>query len=246
MLFSIVIPTYNRADLIQPTLDSILAQTYREWECIVVDDGSTDYTSEVIQKYCTQDKRFRYVYQENAERSAARNNGIKHAEGEWICFLDSDDLYEPHYLEELNNFISDQQSPILVISDFSLLEGTIRKKQNIPTIDQTNISDWLFMHPVSPSRVCVHRNILQQFNFREDICIVEDTILWVSITTKYPVLQLTKPLVIYRSHDDNSVVKFSGSVFKRYAGLKLFFQDEHSRAVSQEMKRRILYKITHY
>jgi hypothetical protein len=120
------------------------------------------------------------------------------------------------------------------------LEGTIRKKQNIPTIDQTNISDWLFMHPVSPSRVCVHRNILQQFNFREDICIVEDTVLWVSIATKHPVKQLKKPLVLYRSHEANSVAQFSGSVFKRYAGLKLFFKDQLSRSVSRNMKRRML------
>jgi glycosyltransferase involved in cell wall biosynthesis len=238
--FSIIIPTYNRAELIKPTLDSVLSLSYQYWECTVVDDGSTDHTKEVVQAYCEKDDRFQYVYQENAERSAARNKGIRHSKGAWVCFLDSDDLYEPTYLEELHNFISENTIPSLIISDFSILQDTTRKNQDIPLIDERNLADWLFAYPVSPSRVCVHRDILKEFTFREDICIVEDTVLWVSISTKYPVHQLKKPLVIYRSHMDNSVAQFSGSVFRRHAGLKLFFQDALARSVSRKMKKRVL------
>ncbi|HPY82753.1 MAG TPA: glycosyltransferase family A protein, partial [Bacteroidales bacterium] len=76
-LFSIIIPTYNRAHILPRTIASVLAQTYSNWECIIVDDGSTDSTKDLIASY--SDTRIKYVYQHNAERSAARNNGIRNA-----------------------------------------------------------------------------------------------------------------------------------------------------------------------
>ena len=88
MKFSIIIPTYNRAAFLPKAIESVLAQTYTDWELIVVDDGSTDNTREVVAQY--NDERIIYIYQENAERSAARNNGISQAKGDFICFMDSD------------------------------------------------------------------------------------------------------------------------------------------------------------
>jgi glycosyltransferase involved in cell wall biosynthesis len=97
--FSIIIPTYNRAHIIKRPIDSILAQTFKDWELIIVDDGSTDDTKEIIESY--KDPRIRYVWQENQERSASRNHGIELAKGEWICFQDSDDEYLPEHLQVL-------------------------------------------------------------------------------------------------------------------------------------------------
>ena len=94
--FSIIIPTYNRAHVIMRPIDSVLRQTFEDWELIIVDDGSTDDTKSIIESY--HDNRIRYVWQENQERSAARNHGIALAKGEWICFLDSDDDYYPNHL----------------------------------------------------------------------------------------------------------------------------------------------------
>ena len=102
-LFSIIIPTYNRADFIHKTINSAIAQTYTDFEIIVVDDGSTDNTQEIVEKI--KDKRIHYYKKENAERGAARNYGIKKANGNYITFLDSDDLLYPNYLEEAHNFI---------------------------------------------------------------------------------------------------------------------------------------------
>src|SRR5690606_37292864 len=95
-LFSIIIPAYNRADLISGTLDSVFAQTERDYEVIVVDDGSTDATAEVVKSYgdCV-----RYVYQENAGPGAARNRGIQQSTGQYVVFLDSDDRWFPWTLE---------------------------------------------------------------------------------------------------------------------------------------------------
>ncbi|WP_179351890.1 glycosyltransferase family 2 protein [Winogradskyella vidalii] len=101
-LISIIIPTYNRAFLIGETLDSILAQTYENWECIVVDDGSTDHTKEVLEDYCAKDLRFRY-HQRPKDRlpggNAARNYGFEISKGEYINWFDSDDLMALDKLE---------------------------------------------------------------------------------------------------------------------------------------------------
>lgn len=89
---SVIIPTYNRAEYVTQAIDSVLAQTYTDYEIIVVDDGSADNTKEVLLPYMD---RIRYIYQENAGASAARNKGIKAAKGDWIAFLDSDDEWLP-------------------------------------------------------------------------------------------------------------------------------------------------------
>jgi len=107
-LFSIIIPTYNRADFIVKTIQSVLNQTYNNFEVIVVDDGSTDNTSAVVK--AIKDKRIKYYQKDNAERAAARNYGIKKAKGDYITFLDSDDILYQKYLEEANLFIKKNKS----------------------------------------------------------------------------------------------------------------------------------------
>ncbi len=96
---SIIIPSYNRAHLIGETLASVAAQTFQDYEIIVVDDGSKDNTPEIMQQWCQRDSRIRYVQQPNGGVSAARNTGIRLAQGEFIAFLDSDDLWRPWKLE---------------------------------------------------------------------------------------------------------------------------------------------------
>lgn len=97
-LVSIVMPAYNAAKFIAASIDSVLAQTYPHWELIVVDDGSTDNTAAVVAAYCRCDARIRYYYQENARQSRARNQGIAKSSGEYVAFLDADDLWLPHKL----------------------------------------------------------------------------------------------------------------------------------------------------
>ena len=94
-LVSIIVPTYNRGYCIQRTIDSVRAQSHENWELIIVDDGSTDNTAEVIQSNYSQDKRVRYIFQANAGVSAARNAGIRAAYGDFVAFLDSDDVWRP-------------------------------------------------------------------------------------------------------------------------------------------------------
>lgn len=100
-MFTIVIPTYNRARIIKKTLDSVLAQTYPDWECLVVDDFSTDNTKEIVELFCKKDSRFHYLINENEKGAqGARNTGINHAKGEYVSFLDSDDEWNQEMLEK--------------------------------------------------------------------------------------------------------------------------------------------------
>jgi glycosyltransferase involved in cell wall biosynthesis len=112
-LVSIIIPCYNYAHFLAQTLDSVLSQSYQNWECIVVDDGSTDNTRAVVAGYIENDKRFKYTYQSNQGQSPTRNNGIRHAQGGYIQFLDADDVLESCKLEQQVSFL--EQNPAVDI-----------------------------------------------------------------------------------------------------------------------------------
>lgn len=113
-IISIIIPTYNRAALLPETLDSIVEQHFRDWECIVVDDGSTDDTAQLMQKYCKNDPRFIYLQRPKNRKkggNAARNYGFEMAKGSYIQWFDSDDIMEPDLLElQLENIIDSKKS----------------------------------------------------------------------------------------------------------------------------------------
>lgn len=97
--FSIIIPVYNVAPYLRECLDSVLAQTFTDWEAICVDDGSTDGSGAILDEYAARDPRFRVIHQTNAGVSAARNRALDVAKGEWVWFVDSDDSIKPHALE---------------------------------------------------------------------------------------------------------------------------------------------------
>lgn len=99
-MISIIVPCYNVADFLGETLDCILAQSYPDWECVIVDDGSTDGTAEVAAEYGRKDSRFKYVYQDNKGLAGARNTGIKNSSGKYILPLDGDDLIDSSYIEK--------------------------------------------------------------------------------------------------------------------------------------------------
>ena len=98
-LVSVVVPTYNYARYISDALECLRAQTYAHWECIVVDDGSTDDTAEVVARFTERDARIRYLWQENRRQAAAKNTGLRHTSGQYVQFLDADDLLESRKLE---------------------------------------------------------------------------------------------------------------------------------------------------
>jgi glycosyltransferase involved in cell wall biosynthesis len=104
-LFSIVIPTYNRGNFLPQTINSVLMQDFEDFEILLIDDGSTDNTAEVIRPFTEKESRVKYYYKENAERGAARNFGIKNSTGNYVIFLDSDDEFLQGHLTEMKKLI---------------------------------------------------------------------------------------------------------------------------------------------
>ena len=121
-LVSIIIPTYNRAHLIEETLDSVLAQTYTNWECIIVEDGSNDKTVQVIEIFISKDNRFKLLHRNRDPKGAptCRNIGLEFAKGDYVIYLDSDDLLAPFCLEQRVNLFKENQ-----LNDFLVFKSLL-------------------------------------------------------------------------------------------------------------------------
>lgn len=113
MKFSVIIPVYNVEHYLEECLDSILAQEYTDYDVLLINDGSADSSGEICARYAEKDSRFKVFHQPNKGVSAARNLGLEHAAGEWICFIDSDDLVEAHYLTAFAENISGDSDLLL-------------------------------------------------------------------------------------------------------------------------------------
>ncbi len=226
--FSVVIPTYNRLGYIQATIKSVQNQSFQNWECIVVDDGSTDGTKDIISDIIEKDKRIKYLYQTNAERSVARNNGISKSIGEYICFLDSDDLYKVNHLEVLKKEIGERQNPcaLFFVNSSSLIGEQLT---SIDTVTYDRATDYFIKASIIPARVCIHRDILKSYLFDPRIVIVEDAVLWTQISLNFAVFHIEKETITYRSHDDNSVNFKNNCFLPRLRGLQLLYQDKEIR-----------------
>ena len=122
MMFSVIIPVYNVAPYLRECLDSVLAQTYSDWEAICVDDGSTDGSGAILEEYAAQDSRVRIIHQSNAGVSSARNAALKVAEGDWVLFVDADDVVHQNLLENLSIAI-DRNPEVLGVCHYGFKMG---------------------------------------------------------------------------------------------------------------------------
>lgn len=113
---SIIVPCYNQAQYLNETLDSVMSQTYHNWECIIINDGSTDNTAEISNLYCSKDPRFKYLLKQNGGVSVARNYGISQSTGTYLLPLDADDLIGPEYLYMALNVFDENSDTSLVYS----------------------------------------------------------------------------------------------------------------------------------
>ena len=204
LMFSIILPTFNRAHMIHPAIESVLNQIYKDWELIVVDDGSTDKTKEIIDKYIEKDKRVRYLYQKNKERSAARNYGIKGAKGDWICFLDSDDMYHKNHLEEFKSLIEKNNNKKgLYFSGVSY--GEYSEDLEEYNMSYNNNLEFVLLNTIGTPRACASKQILKKHQFNQEINIGEDKELWSRISQFYPVIFHKKKTFIELEHPNRSI-----------------------------------------
>ncbi|WP_236974819.1 glycosyltransferase family 2 protein [Membranihabitans maritimus] len=129
-LVSIIIPTFNREKYIRDTLNSVLNQSYKEWECIIVDDGSTDRTLEILKAYGKNNGKFRYYERNRIPKGAntCRNIGIEHASGDYVIFLDSDDLLDKNCLENRIFHLSNDDTNLLITGTYQIINNQKIKK----------------------------------------------------------------------------------------------------------------------
>ncbi len=212
---SVVVPTYNRAGVLGRALDSVFSQTRQPEQVIVVDDGSTDGTSEVINR---DYPLVTCVRQTNAGVSAARNRGIAEANSEWIAFLDSDDEWKPGKLERQLDAL--RQNPSFHICHTN--EIWIRNGRRVNEGKRhAKSGGWIFQRclplcVISPSSVIVRRALLEELGgFDESLPVCEDYDMWLRICSRHPILFLEEPLVVkHGGHDDQ--------LSKRYWGMDRF------------------------
>ena len=211
MQISVIIPTYNRAHTLPRALDSVLAQTRPADEIIVIDDGSTDETRELIEQQYPQ---VHYHYQDNAGVSAARNLGIKVATGDWIALLDSDDKWLPEKLAR-------QCETIECNSEYQLChcdEIWIRNGKRVnPMNKHSKSGGWIFkkclpLCAISPSATLIKTSLLEELGlFDESLPACEDYDLWLKVCAQHPVLYVDELLLKkYGGHEDQLSQKHWG------------------------------------
>ncbi len=223
--FSVIIPTYNRGTLLASAIKSVLEQTFISWELIIVDDGSTDNTRNVVASF--NDNRIIYLYQTNSERSVARNYGISRAAGQYICFLDSDDCYFNDHLKHLYDAISRHNfiEGVFITGVVRSENGILTKVKHEPLQNHTNAVCFILLSEESiiPARVCIHSNILQQYKFNPNLHISEDAELFTRIGAKYPFIQVPFHTVLYHLHESNTTHKDNNPFADQLLALHIIF-----------------------
>jgi glycosyltransferase involved in cell wall biosynthesis len=225
--FSVVIPTFNRAHMVTRAVESVLTQKFTDYECIVVDDGSTDDTSQVLSPYIN---KIKYIYIPHGGVSTARNRGIQQAQGEWIAFLDSDDMWLPRKLAAQYEYI--QVHPDIYIHQTDELWIRNGKRVNPMKKHQKKeghiFEDCLHLCLVSPSAVVVHRSVFERVGmFDERMPACEDYDLWLRVAWQYYIGFIPQKLIVkFGGHSDQLSSSLWGmDRFRVYALCKLIAND---------------------
>jgi GT2 family glycosyltransferase len=211
-LVSVVIPSYNRADYIAETIESVLQQTYEPIEIIVIDDGSKDNTREVVERFAP---KVRYVWQENAERGASRNHGLRLAEGEFIAFLDSDDVWLPAKTEMGVEFLLKRPEIGLLCTDAIQIdehgegERVLRARGCSGRVTDELLSENFVIMPTHLARTSVVREI-GGFREERELSGSEDWEMWVRLSLVADVAYVPQVTAKYRIHSANTMSSAAG------------------------------------
>lgn len=202
---SIIIPCYNQEPFLNDTLKSVFEQDYTNWECLIIDDGSTDRSSIIAHEWCQRDDRFRLLQKTNGGLSSARNHGLKKSSGDYIQFLDGDDLlYKNKLSKSLEGATLNED---IIITSFNHLQ----KKKIIPPYCilkkehfnyESILLEWDVNFTIPIHSGLFKKTLLDEFSFDEEIMAGEDWIFWLFIYSKSPSTYfLNEQLVSYRLHD---------------------------------------------
>lgn len=239
-LVSVVIPTYNRAQYIAETIESVLDQTYEPIETIVIDDGSTDNTSEVVAAYAD---RIHYVRQANSERGASRNHGLRLARGEYIAFLDSDDLWLPHKAEEGVRYLETHPDVGLLYSDAIQIDSEGRELRRLRARGPSGrITERLLERNfVSMGTHLARTSLVRGIGgFREErqLSGSEDWEMWVRLSLRTDFTYSPKPTAKLRTHAENTMGD-AGAMQRSMARAAQLFRESKDLAPFKASLRRM-------
>lgn len=220
---SIITASYNYAEYISETIESVINQTYSNWELIIVDDGSKDNSVEIIKSYCYKDSRIKLFQHKNGKNKGLKQTlllGIKKASADWIAFLEADDLLENKYLEEKLKIINNNSNLQFIFNNFNLIGETISKKAKYDVLFQkemairNDISDYktafFTKNPIPTfSVVMIRKELLKQLDFSSPIKAYLDRYLWSQAAVKTDFYYTNQKLTLWRQHNDSYSEKTS-------------------------------------
>lgn len=198
--FSVIVPLYNKAPYVKKALESVFSQTYTDYEIIVVDDGSTDNSLDIVKEFAEQ---LEIVSQENAGVAAARNNGVEKSKGEYVCFLDADDWWENTFLKEMDKLITEYPDAGLYATNYVYYKpGKTHVALNLER-GYINYPE-AYLHsvamPVWTGAACMPRKVFDEMGgFPNGIKLGEDFLLWAKTALHYEVAFCEKPLAYYNN-----------------------------------------------
>ncbi len=234
---SVIIPVYNAAGYLKDCLDSLQNQSFTDFEALLIDDGSTDHSRDILERYARLDSRFIVLRQPNGGASRARNTGLERAQGEYICFTDADDLLHPQYLETLLYFAQTYGAQ-LVTAQYTPFAQTLPKWQplDLPSLAFVKSENPVLLgchgsacavHYTAWGKL-YHRSLLAQESFPQDQVFYEDVPFLYDVLAQRPVAtSLSAPLYAYRNTE--------GSLTNRRSGLRHI--EDLSRALGRITRR---------
>lgn len=214
MQFSVIIPLYNKAPYIQKGLESVFAQTFKDFEIVVIDDGSSDASFTVANEVLKRSPvKYQMIHQENAGVSTARNNGVSVSKGDYICFLDADDWWDPTFLEGMSTLIDEFPDAGIYGTNYTIV-NEVKHKTRVARIGVEEgfekgyinycqaYAKTMYM-PLWTGAVCIPRPVFNEMGgFPKGIKLGEDFILWVHIALQHKVAFMNKSLAYYNQDVD--------------------------------------------
>ena len=208
MRFSVVIPLYNKSSYVTKAIDSVLSQTFADYELVIMDDGSKDDSFDVALKAIEGRTNCHLHRQDNAGVSMARNNAVALSQGDYLCFLDADDWWDPNFLTEMSGLIDTCPEAGIYGTGYTIVDETRNRTRVAPVgvepgfesgyINYCQVYAKTLAMPLWTGAVCIPRAVFDEMQgFPKGIKLGEDFLLWIKIALKYKVAFLNKPLAFY-------------------------------------------------
>jgi len=238
-LVSVNLCCYNSEKYLHQTTDSVLGQTYPNWELVAINDGSTDGTGEILAAYAAADKRIRVYTQTNQGLAKSRNNAIKYSLGDSIAFIDHDDWWERSKLEKQMAALEQNPDAAIVYADCVYVGSKGKSIQLGSKVGKTYsgmVFQWLLERDfIALSTAIVRKSVIDELGgFSEAYSILEDHELFLRVAEKYPVILVDEPLMFYRVHGSN----YSKDYVRKYEEEQLLLSSWLARFADGDPKKR--------